>query len=169
MQIPFPHPFQQKRNLLHLRLPDRNRRQEVGRIIDRLIGKESVLVPVMDCVRNQNKWFGNRARSIVHSQVERRCVRGGGTPGIDLPVYKCEAGIGDVEAAVLVDCGYVWRGRDVEGADADYGLVFEGVCTRDKRQDAFRNTGAGLEVAPLCAVLWIVRHSFAERWVRLTW
>lgn len=45
------------------------------------------------------------------------------TPGIDLAVYECEAGIGEVEAAVLVDCRYVWRVGDVEGEVADEGFV----------------------------------------------
>lgn len=47
------------------------------------------------------------------------------SPRVGFPVYECQPGIGDVEAAVLVDGVDVRGGGDVERVAADDAAVLE--------------------------------------------
>ena len=74
-------------------------------------------------------------------------------PRILLAVNECEAGVADAVAAVCVDgCGVGGRG-DVEGVAADEGFVVEGDGAGDEGELGCGDGGAGLEEAPLGAVL----------------
>ena len=143
---PLLHPSLHKAHLITLRLLDRSRRQ-LGR---RLVGKQAVLVPMVHGARDQDERFVNRARPVLcfSGRVRRRR-----SPRVLLPVHKGQPGITDVVAAVSVDDGRVGRGGDVEGVAANDGFVLERDCAGDERQLGLGDAGAGLEVAPLAAVL----------------
>lgn len=74
--------------------------------------------------------------------------RRGGAPGVGLATDDGEARIADGEAAEGVDGGSVGRAGDVEGVDADDGLVGEVDGAGDERQLRGGHAGAGLQVAP---------------------
>ena len=89
------------------------------------------------------------AHPVARNGRVRRCS----APGILLAVYDRETVVRDMVAAVLVDGVDVGRGGDVEGFAADgfgEGQVDEAA---DEREDAGRDAGAGLQEAPLGAVL----------------
>jgi hypothetical protein len=74
-------------------------------------------------------------------------------PGVPFSVDDGETGVGDVEAAVFVDGGYVGRRSDVECVFADEGFVGEVVGAGDEGELVGGDAGAGLKEAPLSAVL----------------
>lgn len=80
-------------------------------------------------------------------------MRRRGPPWILLTVYKCKARIRDFVAAVFVDCRQVGRRSDVECEIADGGAVRDVDGAGDEGQLGGGSAGAGLEVAPLGAVL----------------
>ena len=73
---------------------------------------------------DQDEWLRSGARSVESSDVKRRCVGCGWTPGIHLAVDHGEARVRDGESAIFVDGVCVGGCSDVEGVDADDGLVF---------------------------------------------
>ena len=74
-------------------------------------------------------------------------------PWILFPVYDRETVIRDVVSAVFVDGVDVGRGGDVEGFAADGFGEGEVDETADEGEDGFGDAGAGLQEAPLGAVL----------------
>lgn len=72
---------------------------------------------------DQNERLADSVGAVMRCGVEGRCVRGRWSPWVLLAVDHGQAWVGEVEAAVLVDDGYVGRGGDVEGFDADYALI----------------------------------------------
>lgn len=99
--------------------------------------------------RNQHERFLHRIRSVLRPRRVRRRA----APGVLLAVDEGQARITEVVAAVAVDCGGVRRKGDVEGGAADDGFVVEGDGAGDEGQLVFWHRGAGLQVAPLGAVL----------------
>ena len=100
--------------------------------------------------RDQDERFVNRTRPVLRFSGRMRRRE---SPRVLLPVYERQSGIADVVAAVGVDDGRVWRGGDVEGVAADDRFVVDGEGARDEGELGLGDTGAGLEVAPLAAVL----------------
>ena len=80
-------------------------------------------------------------------------MRRGSSPGIRLAVDDGETAVFDIVAAVFIDDGDVGGGGDAEGVAADDFLVVEADGAGDQREHALRDAGAGLEEAPLAAVL----------------
>jgi hypothetical protein len=93
MQIPLQHPCLQKGNLFRLRFTNRKRRQQVQWVIEGFIREQSILIPMMNRIRNQNEWLGYCASPVMRCQVEWRSVRSCWSPGINLSVDECEAWI----------------------------------------------------------------------------
>jgi hypothetical protein len=75
------------------------------------------------------------------------------SPGIPFSVDDGETGVGDAEAAVFVDGGYVGGSGDVECVFADKGFVGDVVGAGDEGELVGWDARAGLEEAPLSAVL----------------
>jgi hypothetical protein len=75
------------------------------------------------------------------------------SPRVPFAVDDGETGVGDAEAAVFVDGGYVGGRGDVECVFTDEGFVGEVVGAGDEWELVGGDAGAGLEEAPLCAVL----------------
>lgn len=115
-----------------------------GEVGGGLIGKQSVLVPVVHAVLNQDKGFADGAFAILEADG----VRGGRAPGVLLAVNDGQARVADVEATVLVDGLDVRRLVDVEGLAAGDGRVVKVDGTGDQRKLVVRDTGPGLEEAP---------------------
>ena len=93
---------------------------------------------------------------LLRRTCPRRClgsVRGGASPRIGLSVDDGQSVVADVVATVLIDDADVWLARDVEGVTADDLLEIEVDGAGDEGECALRDTGAGLEEAPLRAVL----------------
>jgi hypothetical protein len=85
--------------------------------------------------------------------IERRCMGSSWSPGVPFAVDDGETWVGDAEAAVFVDGGYVRGRRDVKCVVADEGFVCEVVGAGDEGELVRGNARAGLEEAPLSAVL----------------
>jgi hypothetical protein len=80
-------------------------------------------------------------------------MRSSWSPGVPFAVDDGETWVGDAEAAVFVDGGYVRGRRDVKCVVADEGFVCEVVGAGDEGELVRGNARAGLEEAPLSAVL----------------
>ena len=89
----------------------------------------------------------------AHSVARHRRVGSSSAPGILFSVDDGETVIRDMVATVLVRKLEVWRGGDVEGFAADDGGEGEIDEAADEREDGFGHAGAGLQEAPLGAVL----------------
>lgn len=98
---------------------------------------------------NQHKRFLHRIGPVLRPGRVRRDA----TPGVLLAVDEGQARIGEVVAAVAVDGGGVRGVRNVEGVAADDGFVVEGDGAGDEGQLGRGHRCAGLQVAPLGAVL----------------
>lgn len=110
----------------------------------RLVGKQIILVPMMDRIRNQDERLVNRTCPILRCAVERACVRRGRTPGIPLSIDDRQARVGDAEATVLVDGCYVGGSSDVECILADQRFVGDVVSAGDKRELVCWDAGPSL-------------------------
>lgn len=135
-----------KRHLIGLHLPHGPRRQD-GR---GLIRKAAILIPMMHGALDQQERAFHTARAIG---CETHTVRTGAAPGILLAVDDGETVVADVVAAVAVDGGGVGRGGDVEGVAAHERIVVQGQEAGDEGEAGGGHAGAGLQVAPLGAVL----------------
>ena len=142
---PLPHPSPHKRHLPRLRLPHRRRRQ----LPRRLIPKQPVLIPMMHRALNEYKRPIRRTDPLPRNGRMRRRP----APRILLPVDDGQPIVRDAVAAVLVDGVDVRRGGDVEGVAADGFREGEVDQAADEREDGARDAGAGLQEAPLGAVL----------------
>jgi hypothetical protein len=80
-------------------------------------------------------------------------MRSSWSPGVPFAVDDGETWVGDAEAAVFIDGGYVGGRRDVECVFADEGFVCEVVGAGDEGELVRGDARAGLEEAPLRAVL----------------
>ena len=100
--------------------------------------------------RDQDERFVDRARPVLRFSGRMRRRE---SPRVLLPVYERQSGITDVVAAIGVDDGRVGRGGDVEGVAADDGFEVEGDGAGDEGEFRLGDSGAGLEVAPLAAIL----------------
>ena len=98
---------------------------------------------------NQYEWLVSRARPGFRDRRVGRCA----SPWILFPIDECESGIADIVAAVGVYDGDVRGSGDVEGVAADDGFVVEGDGAGDEGELGLGDVGAGLEEAPLAAVL----------------
>ena len=81
------------------------------------------------------------------------CVRRRAAPRVIFAVEKGESVVADGVAAIGVDGGGVGGRGDVEGVAADDGFVGEGEGAGDEGKLVLGDGGAGLEEAPLAAVL----------------
>ena len=142
---PLRHPRLDKRHLIHLRLLNRSRRQRRRR----LVWKQPVLIPVMNGSLNENERLIRRAGP----RFRFRCVGRRGAPRVIFAVEEGEFVVADGVAAVGVDGGGVGGCGDVEGVAADDGFVGEGEGAGDEGELGLGDGGAGLEEAPLTAVL----------------
>lgn len=124
MLRPLHHPLQHEHGHLRLGIPHGQRRQEVRRDVDRLVGEEAPLVPVVHGAGDEHEGLAGGVCAVERGLVEGRGVRGRGAPGVLLAIDHGQAWVCEVEAAVLVDGGDVGRGGDIEGFDADDAGVF---------------------------------------------
>jgi len=102
---------------------------------------------------DQHKRLAGGVGAVVCCGVEGGRVRRGRAPRVLLSVDEGEAWVGDVKAAPLVDGVGIGWGGDVEGVDANYTLVLQGVGAGDQWELVFGCAGSSLEVAPFRAVL----------------
>jgi hypothetical protein len=93
------------------------------------------------------------------------------SPGVPFSVDDGETGIGNVEATVFVDGGYVGGRGDVKCVFADEGFVGDVVGAGNEWELICGDAGAGLEEAPLCAILIIgeLEESGRQKSVYLIW
>ena len=143
--LPLLHPSLHKRHLPRLRLPHRRR----GQIPRRLVPEQAVLVPMMHRAIDEYE----RLLRGTHPLARNGCVRRCSPPRILFPVYDGEPVVRDMVSAVLVDGVDVGRGGDVEGFAADGFGEGEVDEAADEREDGLGHAGAGLQEAPLGAVL----------------
>ena len=121
---PLHHPLQHELDLLGLSIPDGQRRQEVGRDVDGLVGEQAVLIPVVHGASNQHEGLAGGVGAVVCRGVEGRRVCRRRPPWVLLAIDHSQAWVRDVEASPFIDGIDIWRRGDVESLDADYALVF---------------------------------------------
>ena len=127
--VPLQHPLQHELDLLGLGVADGQRRQEVGRDVDGLVGEEAVLVPVVHGAGDEYEGLASGVGAVVCRGVEGRGVRCGRPPWVLLAVDHGQAWVCDVEASVFINGLGIGRRGDIEAIDADYALIFQGVGT----------------------------------------
>lgn len=98
---------------------------------------------------NQNHRLLCRANPLLCVLRQRRHR----PPGVGFTADDGQAVVGDVVPTVFVDGVDVGWGGDAEGVFADEGFVGEVEEAGDEGELVFGDAGAGLEVAPLGAVL----------------